>query len=482
MTDRTATDATASPAVPASTAPVRVVIVGGGASGVLVAARCFDADAARSSHITLVDPSGRLASGVAYGTDDPEHLLNVRASGMSAHPSDPDELVDWLVGRGVDPAQARDTFLPRREYRTYLRDHLEASWRRAPGGTFEHLTDRVTAIDLDPTDRTARVRLTSGATLVADRVVLAIGNAAPAIPPPLAGLEGHPGWVPDPWARGALRSLRAARDILLVGSGLTMVDVAITLARDSVASGPARLTAISRTGLLPQAHVPVQPVRPIDAVRLDRDSADVVAFRDRIRARVVDGIGREYDDEDWREVIDAIRPFANALWRRFDPAQREVFLAELQREWDVHRHRMSPTTAARLAALVDAGRLVTSSGRLLDAVTVGRRIVVQVQQGDGVEEISADAVVNCTGPGRGWTPPPNPVVSHLLVNGLARRGAHDLGLDCTEDGSLVDEAGAPVPEILVIGPPRKGAVFETTAVPELRSQALHLADRIVAGF
>lgn len=459
----------------------RVVVIGGGASGVLVAARCFDADSARSTHVTVVDPSGRLAAGVAYGTDDPEHLLNVRASGMSAHPSDPDELVDWLAGRGLDRAVAADTFLPRREYRAYLRDHLEAAWRRAPGSTLEHLTDRVCGVDLDEVDRTVRVRLASGATLTADRVVLAIGNAAPAIPALLAALEGHPGWVPDPWARGALRAQRAARDILLVGSGLTMVDVAITLARDSVASGPARLTAVSRTGLLPRAHVAGQPSRPIDAVRLDRDSHDVVAFRDRIRARMVDGVGREYPDEDWREVIDAIRPYANALWRRFPAEQREVFLRDLQREWDVHRHRMSPTTAGRLDDLRTSGRLRTRAGRLFDVITVGRRIVVQIQHDDGVEELAADAVVNCTGPGRGWSPPPNPVVTHLLVNGLARRGAHDLGLDCTEDGSVVDDQGRPVPEILVIGPPRKGTVFETTAIPELRSQALHLADRIVAG-
>jgi uncharacterized NAD(P)/FAD-binding protein YdhS len=202
----------------------------------------------------------------------------------------------------------------------------------------------------------------------------------------------------------------------------------------------------------------------------------------RVRSRAVDGLGAQYPDEDWREIIDAIRPYANALWRRFDEEQRRRFLHEVLRQWDVHRHRMSPPTAARLAALLDDGRLTLHTGTVVSAAPlVGRSVQLGVTLDGSAQELVVDAVVNCTGPGRPWEAPANPVVTDLFARGLARPDPHGLGLETTANGCLVDAAGAEVRQILVIGPPRRGTLFETTAVPELRSQALHLADHVVVG-
>ena len=267
---------------------------------------------------------------------------------------------------------------------------------------------------------------------------------------------------------------------MLVGTGLTMVDVAITLGRECAAD--TRLRALSRNGLLPAAHVLDQQVRPMSVIDLERDSDDVVALAARVRARAVDGVGAQYPDEDWREVIDAIRPYANALWRRFDREQRRRFLDQVLRQWDVHRHRMSPPTAARLAALLDDGRLTLHTGTVLAAAPVDDHSVQLGVTLDGIQDqLVADAVVNCTGPGRPWEAPANPVVTDLFARGLARPDPLGLGLETTANGCLVDADGAEVARITVIGPPRRGTLFETTAVPELRGQALHLADRIVVG-
>jgi uncharacterized NAD(P)/FAD-binding protein YdhS len=459
-----------------STPPVRVLIVGGGASGVLTAARIMDATSARPAHVLLVEPNPRLAAGVAYSTEDPEHLLNVRASGMSADPSDPTELVRWIAERGQDDP---DTFVPRRDYREYLVDHLERAVAAAPDGTLEVRDDRVTGIALTD-DGGCRVELASGTTELVDHVVLAIGNPPPAVPPPLDQLAGHPAWVPDPWAPGALERCRDAHDIVLVGTGLTMVDVAITLGREC--PPPARMVAFSRNGLLPTAHVARQPHRPISVIDLERDSVDVCALADRVRARTVDGEGTEYPDEDWREVIDAIRPYANALWRRYDREQQARFLQLVLRQWDIHRHRMSPPTAARLRTLLDSGRLGLHAGSVERVHVVDDRTVRLGVDLDGEPvELVADAVVNCTGPGRPWAPPANPVISDLFERGLARPDPHGLGLETTAAGCLVDAAGDEVRQIMVIGPPRRGTLFETTAVPELRSQALHIADHVIIG-
>ena len=112
--------------------PVRVLIVGGGASGVLTAARIMDATSARPARVIIVEPSGRLAAGVAYSTEDPEHLLNVRASGMSADPSDPDDLVRWIAAQGEhDPSTfVRPTRLPAVPARAPRRRHGRRGRRR----------------------------------------------------------------------------------------------------------------------------------------------------------------------------------------------------------------------------------------------------------------------------------------------------------------------------------------------------------------
>ena len=443
--------------------PTRVLIVGGGASGVLTAARIMDTTAARPAHVTVVEPGARLAAGVAYSTEDPEHLLNVRASMMSADPSDPDDLVRWISQRGTPD---REAFVPRRDYRDYLVDHLDRAVERAAAGSVEVLRDRVLGLSPAP-EGSCGVHLESGRIEPADHVVLAIGNPPPAIPAPLDELDGHHAWVPDPWAPGALAAHDGAARVLLVGTGLTMVDVAFTLGRECP---DAELIGLSRHGLL-----------PIHVVELDRDGEDMAALVERVRARAEDGVGTEYPDEDWREVIDAIRPYANALWRRWDPEQRGRFLQQVLRHWDVHRHRMSPPTAARLADLLDRDRLRLRTGEVCSVAPLDdRRVQVELATPQRGETLTVDAVINCTGPGRPWATPANPVVADLFARGLARPDPLGLGLDTTPEGFLVGVSGEVTPQVTVIGPPRRGTLFETTAVPELRSQALHIADHIAA--
>lgn len=463
------------PTLRSSSDPLHTVVIGGGASGVLVAARLMDASTAHPVRVTIVEPSGRLGAGVAYGTDDPDHLVNVRASAMSADPSHPGELVEW-VGNGGDG----DTFVARRDYRRYLQDHLTRAVDAAADGALESVSARAVSVRIEHDG--ARVGLDSGEELAADSVVLALGNPPPGIPEQLTGLGGHIGFVADPWAPGALAGQRRAAQVLLVGTGLTMVDVAITLGRDHEPAGdtPLRLTGISRTGLAPMAHLERQPARPMQVVDLSLDGNNVCALAERLRARGRDGVGAEYPDENWREMIDAVRPYANALWRRFDREQKERFLSELAREWDIHRHRMAPPTARRLAVLLDDGRLRMDRARILDAAIGSDGRVRVTTEVDGTRRTDDyDAVVNCTGPGRPWSGPTPSLARSLLDSGLGVPDELGLGLSTSAEGALIDATGAPVPQVLVIGPARRGSLFETTAVPELRSQALHLADAIV---
>jgi uncharacterized NAD(P)/FAD-binding protein YdhS len=61
-----------------------------------------------------------------------------------------------------------------------------------------------------------------------------------------------------------------------------------------------------------------------------------------------------------------------------------------------------------------------------------------------------------------------------------RPGPLGLGLDHDSRGVLLDSAGAPSTLLSTIGPMRKGRLWETTAMPEIRGQALELADQITS--
>ena len=57
----------------------RVIIIGGGASGVLLALHLLRGRG-RRFQATIIERREALGAGIAYATNHPDHLLNVRAS------------------------------------------------------------------------------------------------------------------------------------------------------------------------------------------------------------------------------------------------------------------------------------------------------------------------------------------------------------------------------------------------------------------
>ncbi|MEV4636707.1 FAD/NAD(P)-binding protein [Actinoplanes sp. NPDC049548] len=409
-----------------------VAVVGGGCSGVLMTRellRCSDDD------VVLVEP-GEPGGGVAYGTAQPWHLLNSRAGAMSADPGDPDHFVRWS---GAAPAE----FRPRREYGRYLRDVLEEAVAGNPG-RFHARRARATRVVPDADGGT--VVLDDGTAVQADHVVLATGGPAAA----RQRLE-HPHYIHDPWAPGVLEALPADRPVLLVGTGLTAVDAALTLTADGRRSAP--VVAVSRRGLLPLTHT-VEAAPPA-APALD----DCATLRDVVRA-VRSAAG---EAGDWRPVVDGMRPYLDRLWTALTAEEQDAFLRHLARAWECHRHRMAPEIAARVVALREAGLLQIRRGG--------------VAAWPGLADFAA--VVNCAGPGR-LPGAAGPLVGGLLDQGLARLGPHALGLDIDPSGRLVAADGRPHEWLWLLGPLRRGAQWETTAVPEIRAQAHRLATDLQA--
>src|SRR3954465_12080695 len=106
--------------------PRRVAVIGAGASGTLTAIQLLRAAMAAGHEIEvqLVERRGQhgLGRGVAYGTQDARHRLNVPAAGMSALPDEPDLFLRWC--EAIERPAAPDEFVERRRYARYLRDLL----------------------------------------------------------------------------------------------------------------------------------------------------------------------------------------------------------------------------------------------------------------------------------------------------------------------------------------------------------------------
>ncbi len=425
-----------------------VAVVGGGCSGVLVTREVMRRT---GDDVVMIEP-GEPGGGVAYGAARPWHLLNSRAGAMSADPDDPGHFVRWS---GAAP----DEFVPRATYGRYLRAVLDAAARP---GRLERRADRVTGVRPGPAGCT--VTFESGGDLRADHVVLATGSpsgAAPGAVPP--ALREHPAYVADPWRPGALDAVPADVPALLVGTGLTAVDVALTL---TAGGRTAPVVAVSRRGLLPLSHTATAspPRRP--------DLDDCARLRDVIRAvRAAAG-----ESGDWRAVVDGMRPHLDRLWGALTSAEQEAFLRHLARPWECHRHRMPPAVADRIAALRRDGRFVVRAGGVREVRADGARLVVTSADGTA----SYGAVINCAGPGR-LPGSADPLTARLLGVGLARVGPHGLGLDVDPAGRLVAADGLPHERLWLVGPLRRGALWETTAMPEIRAQAVRLAADLAAG-
>jgi uncharacterized NAD(P)/FAD-binding protein YdhS len=437
-----------------------VVIIGGGASGTLLATQLLRT-ARGPLRVALLERASRAGPGLAYSTNSPRHLLNVPAGRMSAFPDDPEHFLRWM--RRVEPGTGPGDFVSRRRYGQYLEALLrEAREDAAPGLHLELLAGE--AASLSQEGEGARVALADGRELAARTVVLAVGNALPAdLAVEDGGLYASPRYIRSPWSGDALSRIHPQDSVLLIGTGLTMVDTVLSL-DERGHQGP--LQALSRHGLLPQVHRPV-PAR------------SAVALQEPTRLRsILRALRREVREAregmDWRSVVDALRPQTISLWRELPLPERRRFLRHLRSFWEVHRHRMAPEVGETLERLQRAGVLRVHAARVRGFRLTDSGVEVRVlPRGLGREDsLRVQHVINCTGPDRALA---HPLLRGLLEAGLARVDALGLGLATDDGGALLDARGRPSGVLFTLGSLRRGELWETTAIPELRLQALALA-------
>jgi uncharacterized NAD(P)/FAD-binding protein YdhS len=455
----------------------RVAVVGGGAAGTLAAVHLLrePREYGRLA-IELIDREGSFGPGVAYATEDPLHLLNVPAVRMGAVTGHPEHFHRWLLENGHEVPE--EAFMPRGIYGAYLEDLLAGSEVAAPDVAVERRRGEVVAI-AERASGNGRgnelvLTLADGSELAADRLILAPGSLSGGDPISIpAEVRASGRYVANPWLPGALDRARREREILIVGTGLTMVDVALSVCTEEAVP---RVRAVSRHGLVPKRH-------RRDLTRLRRfplpiESGELAPVMGAILAQI-NRVAQQGDD--WRDVFDSVRPVTPAIWKALRIEEKRRFLGEVQRLWDVHRFRMAPDVADRLEAHVAAGRVSFGAASIssLEAHGNGVRVTMRTLGSHELDVLDVGAIVNCTGAGLDIRREAPPMLQSLFDAGAARPDELGLGLDVNAEGAVLGADGRASERIYVIGALRKGVEWEAIGVTEIRDHSGAIAARIV---
>ena len=464
----------------ATTPSTTVVIIGAGASGTLVAANLLR-QASNPLHIVLAERTGEFGRGVAFGTDNLHHLLNVPAGRMSGWVDQPDDFVRWLQTNAASSLDGKPDpqrmFAPRPLYRNYLLDLLASAESHARAGvTLERIPAE--AIAIERVGDGFVVRFDRGRAVAASRVVLTSGYSPPRdLTIADATFFQSDRYIPDAWAAGRIAAIATEDPILLLGAGLTMVDVAIAL-HDNGHRGP--IHSVSRHGIYPLSHGPSAVHNGLLPVDESTITARLLMHRLRDEVRAANAAS----GQDWRGVTDAQRPITTRLWQNLPEVEKQRFLRHAMPYWEVHRHRIAPDVGASLERLRQAGRLTVRAGlvqRLLE-IPDGVEVTFRPRGGGPSATFQVGAVVNCTGASLDYRSERPLAIDSLIKRGLARPNALGLGLNTAADGALLDERDQPTLGLYTVGVFRKGDLWESTAIPELRAQAAALGTLLLRSF
>lgn len=423
---------------------VDIAIVGAGAAGTLLAVavrRCRP-----DARVVVVGTGHVPGRGIAYSTSDDQHRMNVPVKRLSIDADGSDHLARWIGD--TDP----EAYIARGTYGAYLAEQLASSEARVIDAR---------AVALSRAGDHQIVGLERGPTITAAHVVLATGP--PPGPGPVA-LPDHRRVMADPWCADLADRAAEAGEVLVLGTGLTMVDVALT----ATAAG-ATVTALSRHGYVPRAH-PVHRESPTEPFPLPAGPLTAAQVR---RLVVVHG---RTEPAGWPAAMDAARDRADAIWARLPEAEQAKLLRRGMSAWTVHRHRMAPEVALRFSSLARRGVIRVERGTAVEVTADDDGAGVRTRDG---QSRRAGLVVSCTGPSADVGRTTDPLLRHLLDRGIAALGPHRIGLAVDRSGRLLGADGTPTDGVWTLGPLRKGTLFETTAIPEIRAQATALAPLLV---
>ena len=457
-----------------------ILIIGGGLSGTMLAVQLLRLPGQR--RILIIEPRAELGRGEAYSAVELGHTLNGNAARMSVDPDNPDDLTQWLtahIAAGGWPESAEqnvpisELFPPRGLFGVYVQQRLaEARVVGAQhGSTVEHV--RAEVVDLQTDADSVQMSLSNGQTLRGAYAVLATGMF-PAARTPQKESSGLNAAALDPWDVAAMRQLDPQSTVLIIGSGLTMVDAVVSL-EQAGHRGP--IEVFSRHGLLP--HVRRQPPAWVDFLAEDQSICTPRQLLRELRRHCREAIAQGID---WQAPLDTVRAHIGRLWSQATDVERRQFVRHVRPWWESHHHRSPPLSAQLVERLQGEGRLriQAASFKGLEPCAEGG-VSIRIRRRGDAETclIHGAALINSSGIEYDWRRVARPLPQQLLARGLVRSGPLALGIAAAIDGAVLNEHGQVANRLFAMGPPLRGMWWESTAVTDVASQAKALALRLV---
>jgi uncharacterized NAD(P)/FAD-binding protein YdhS len=261
--------------------------------------------------------------------------------------------------------------------------------------------------------------------------------------------------------------------VLIIGSGLTMVDAVVSL-EQAGHRGP--IEVFSRHGLLP--HVRRQPPAWADFLAQDHSIRTPRQLLHELRRHCRDAVAQGVD---WQAPLDTVRAHIARLWSQAPDVQRRQFVRHVRPWWESHHHRSPPLSAVLIERLHDEGRLRIHAASFngLEPGT-GEAVSIRIRPRGETETrvVSGAALINSSGIEYDWRRVARPLPQQLLARGLVQPGPLALGIAAV-DGAVVDAEGRVSAQLFAMGPPLRGMWWESTAVTDVAAQAKALAGRLV---
>jgi len=441
---------------------ISVCIIGSGYSAAALALHLVT-NGMPPDQIAIVGPSP-LGHGQAYGCISDDFRLNVRADLMRLWPDDPDHFATWAAKNITDDPDSQTAvghFYRRRDFAIYMADQLASCAGISDIERHESLAESITH---DPGKDCGgwRVNLADGTRVAARRIVIASGNPAPEWPmiqPP----DDAPGLVRIPWRGDWPDRIATDARVVIIGGGLTALDALHSLYRRQ---HNAAITLICPEGMLPPVQTGWDTATPLIWPTPLRASG----FLHFMRQTVGD---TDWAQTEWQRRFESLRVNISAAWQSLPATDQARLMRRVGWLWSLARFRAGPQASSSAQTLVDSGQLKIRRDIVtgLEPAPDGHYLV---RLGGG-EQITADAIVNCSGAGR------DILMSRLIDDGLV--AGHDTAPHrprMTADLTLVRPDGTPHGGLFAVGPVTAHFVGDILGAASISRQAKTLAERIIA--
>tara|TARA_R110002110_G_scaffold119309_2_gene293770 strand:+ start:57607 stop:58980 length:1374 start_codon:yes stop_codon:yes gene_type:complete len=446
-----------------------VIIIGGGFSGAITAINLLNR-AEQNINIGLINHNAPLSKGIAYSTEEPYHLLNVPAGKMSAFPDKPNDFIHWLAQHPdfKNNDDLSGIFVPRKVYGEYIQFLLSAQIESSHS-KLEVIKDEAIEIQGNANSSYSIQLKSQPVPLESKHIVLALGNALPYNLLQKYGFnENTTDYISNPWDFNKIKNIPQHKDIFIIGSGLTTVDLLLTLKHNK---HQGKINILSRHGLLPKAHEPYEPVTIAHDIK---SFSSCLASLSYMKSQLK-------KNTSWRAVIDSIRPVTQDIWLHWSTKEKARFLKHLRAYWDVHRHRIAPQIMQSIQELIKANQVNVKAGNITGASLIDSQFKISyiAKHNNEPKQVSADYVINATGPNY-ISYLNHPLVKSLVEQNLTGWDEFKLGFNTNKNSLLMNDQSEMAKNLYAIGPLTKSTFWEIIAVPDIRGQAAAVTHSILS--